>query len=146
MKISKKAEYALRAITAMGRSAPGTTFSIQDIATRERIPPKFLEQILLTLKNSGILRSKRGVGGGYQTQRSADKITLGDIIEAIDGPIDPMPTATLGQPASTAPATDCGLTKTMSLLRENLRAWLRATTIADIIERDRPRGDVSFEI
>jgi Rrf2 family transcriptional regulator, iron-sulfur cluster assembly transcription factor len=145
MKISKKAEYALRAITAMGRAAPGTTFSIQDIATRERIPLKFLEQILLTLKNAGILRSKRGVGGGYQTQRSADKITLGDIIEAIDGPIDPMPAATLGPPARTLP-TDCGLTKTMSLLRENLRAWLHATTIADIIERDRPRGDVSFEI
>jgi hypothetical protein len=66
MKLSKKAEYALRALVAMGREREGTNFSIQDLASKERIPLKFLEQILLALKNGGMLRSKRGVGGGYQ--------------------------------------------------------------------------------
>ena len=62
MKVSKKAEYALRALAAMGRAREGTNFSIQDLARAENIPLKFLEQILLALKNGGLLRSKRGVG------------------------------------------------------------------------------------
>ena len=62
----------------------------QLLATREQLPGKFLEQIMLVLKNGGILTSKRGVGGGYQLARSPADIPLGEVIELIDGPAEPL--------------------------------------------------------
>ena len=64
MRLSRKAEYALRALTAIARQ-PRKSWPIQELATRERIPIKFLEQILLALRRAGFLASKRGVGGGW---------------------------------------------------------------------------------
>ena len=150
MRISKKAEYALRAITAMGRAPLGTTFSIHEVATRERIPVKFLEQILLVLKNGGLLRSKRGVGGGYQITHTPDKVSLGQVIELIDGPFAPIACAThAGQPRRACECGipgGCGLGKTMSALRESVHSWLHTTTIANVIENERQREAMSFEI
>src|SRR6478672_7085410 len=91
MQFSKKAEYALRAVLAMSRSAPGTVFSIQSLSHEERIPLKFLEQILLVLRKGGLLQSKRGAGGGYQLGRPPNRITLGEILALVDGPLDILP-------------------------------------------------------
>ena len=91
MNFSKKAEYALRAVMAMSRAAPGTVFSIQSLSHEERIPLKFLEQILLILRKGGLLHSKRGAGGGYQLARPASRITLCEILEQVDGPLDILP-------------------------------------------------------
>ncbi len=150
MKLSKKAEYALRAVTAMSRSPVGTTFSIQDISTAERIPLKFLEQILVVLKNSGLLRSRRGVGGGYQINVPPSQITLRDVIYPIDGPFDPI-TCTratghgrgeceCGIPGGCAPG------RTFSVLQKLVHEWLVGTTVADVIANDPPLAAVSFEI
>lgn len=146
MKLSKKAEYAMRALLAMARSPDIPTFAIQDIATSERIPLKFLEQILLTLKNGGLLRSKRGVGGGYQFHKAAARITLGEIITLIDGPFMPIPCA--GGDTSDCEcgiAGGCGLGQTFNLLREQMDAWLNTTTLTHVLERER-NDTVSFEI
>ncbi|MCC6882459.1 MAG: Rrf2 family transcriptional regulator, partial [Verrucomicrobiales bacterium] len=85
MRISKKAEYALRAALILAAAAPGRTLQIQELAESGTIPVKFLEQILLALKNGGLLRSKRGVGGGYQLDRPPRSISVGEIITIIDG-------------------------------------------------------------
>ncbi len=142
MRISKKAEYALRAITAMGRAPVGTTFSIQEIALRERIPLKFLEQILLILKNGGLLRSKRGVGGGYQLTIAPAKVSLREIVELVDGPFEPIPCGR----CECGIAGACGLGRTLASLRDVVRDWLSGTSIADVIEQDASREAVSFEI
>ena len=150
MKLSKKAEYALRAVTAMSRSPMGTTFSIQEISTGERIPLKFLEQILVVLKNSGLLRSRRGVGGGYQLNVLPSQITLREVIDPIDGPFTPITCASaLNQPRSTCECGipgGCALGKTFSDLRGLVRNWLDKTTVADVIAHDPPHSAVSFEI
>lgn len=150
MRISKKAEYALRAITAMGRAPVGTTFSIQEIALRERIPLKFLEQILLILKNGGLLRSKRGVGGGYQLTIAPAKVSLREIIELVDGPFEPIPCVKAqAKPHGRCEcgiAGACGLGRTLASLRDVVRDWLSGTSIADVIEQDASREAVSFEI
>ena len=150
MKISKKAEYAIRAVTAMSRAPLGTTFSIQDIAQREHIPLKFLEQILLALKNGGLLRSKRGVGGGYQLNVPANQLTLRQVIEPIDGPFDPITCLqALGKPKH---ACECGipggcaLAKTFHGLSTLVQGWLSGTTIADVIAKGGAGDDVSFDI
>ncbi len=149
MKLSKKAEYALRAIVAMSRDKTGRTFAIQEIAKSENIPLKFLEQILLVLKNGGVLRSKRGVGGGYQLGRAPELIPLGEIIELIDGPAEPIACAIHAGKRS---ACDCGIVGSCSLgrtfaeLRGQVHAWLTTTTVANVLERERPKEAMSFDI
>ncbi len=85
MQISKKADYALRAVVILSGLPPGKTMQTQELAKAGSIPTKFLEQILLVLKRSGLLKSKRGVGGGYQLARESRLISLGSVIESIDG-------------------------------------------------------------
>lgn len=135
MKLSKKAEYALRALVAMGREQEGANFSIHDLAHGEGIPLKFLEQILLALKNSGLLRSKRGVGGGYQLVTRPERITLGAVIAIFDGPFDPLPDT--GHAA---------LGEVFAGLRDEVTRWFDRHTIADVIEAERARESTSFEI
>lgn len=87
MRLSKKSEYALRALIYAAGFPDGTTFQIKDLATKNDIPKKFLELILLELKNAGILTSRRGVGGGYILARRPDAIRSSEIIQAIEGPL-----------------------------------------------------------
>jgi Rrf2 family protein len=89
MRLSKKAEYGLRALIYAARFPDGTTFQIKDLAEKNGIPKKFLELILLELKNAGILRSRRGVGGGYLLGRRPDTIRSSEILRAIEGPVAP---------------------------------------------------------
>jgi Rrf2 family protein len=87
MRLSKKSEYALRALVYAARFPEGTTFQIRDLAEKNGIPKKFLELILLDLKKAGILSSRRGVGGGYLLARRPDTVRAGEIIEAFEGPL-----------------------------------------------------------
>jgi Rrf2 family protein len=91
MKLSKKAEYALRALSRLGAADAPAQMSIQELAHQEQIPKKFLEQVLLALKNAGILHSSRGKAGGYSLQRPVHEVTLGAILRAVDGPVMPLP-------------------------------------------------------
>jgi Rrf2 family protein len=137
MKFSRKAEYALRALLAICRATPGTVFSIQSLATEEHIPLKFLEQILLVLRKGGVLHSRRGAGGGYQLAMPPNRITLREVLELVDGPLELMPPAGAMSP---------GLTSIFKELRGDFRALLTKHTMADVLQRDQTRGAVSFEI
>ncbi len=87
MRLSKKTEYAFRALMYAARFPEGTTFQIRDLAEKNAIPKKFLELILLEMKNAGMLSSRRGVGGGYLLARRPDSIRSGEIIEVFEGPM-----------------------------------------------------------
>jgi Rrf2 family protein len=89
--ISQKAKYALRALVALCRIPPGESLIISEISREQAIPKKFLEQILLELKRAGIVMSRRGRLGGYVLLRPAEKITFGEVLRLIDGPIAPLP-------------------------------------------------------
>jgi Rrf2 family protein len=149
MKFSKKTEYALRALVAMAREAPGRTFSIQEIAQGERIPLKFLEQILVVLKNGGLLKSKRGVGGGYQLTRQPRYISFAEVLELIEGPADPIPCA---EHAGKATACECGIVGACALgqaaavFRDQNQTWLRGISVADVVDREQQRSLISFDI
>lgn len=88
MRVSSKGDYACRALLslALHQSSPGPT-SVRDIAERTAIPQPYLEQILLALKGAGLVRSKRGVGGGYVLARPASEIRISEILSAVNGPI-----------------------------------------------------------
>jgi Rrf2 family protein len=137
MKISKKAEYALRAVLAMSRSTPGTVFSIQSLALEEHIPLKFLEQILLIMRKGGILNSRRGAGGGYTMAKPAAWITLGEILELVDGPLEVL----VGDSNVSS-----GLTTVFADLKTQIAEWLSSMTMADILQRENARGVMSFDI
>lgn len=84
MKITSKGEYAAKAVLYLSLKHPNIV-PIQEIAERHHIPLKYLEHILLTLKNAGVLRSRRGIKGGYQLARQPQAITVGEVLTIVDG-------------------------------------------------------------
>jgi len=143
MKISKKAQYAMRAVLAIARH-PGTRLvQISDLSRTEVIPVKFLEQILLTLRKGGLLRSKRGAGGGYLLDKAPDEIPLITILELIDGPFDPLGNDQQSQAIATLPA---GLEQCFKELRELVNSHLGAYSIQDLLDLERSDDILAFEI
>ena len=87
MRVSAKADYAVRAAAELATTEGGGPVKAERIAEAQEIPIKFLETILLELKHAGIVRSQRGPDGGYALARPADGIALADVIRAVDGPL-----------------------------------------------------------
>ncbi len=88
--LTKKGKYGLKALVDLARLAPGETAFVTEIAVRNNIPKKFLDTILLELRNTGILRSKKGPNGGYSLSKPANEIKIGQVIRALDGPLAPI--------------------------------------------------------
>ena len=109
-----------------------------------------IEQCLQVLKNGGLLRSRRGVGGGYQINLQPSQITLRDVVYAIDGPFDPIAcTRAMSQRRSSCECGipgGCPLGRTFSALQKTVHEWLGSTTVADVIANDPPLPAVSFDI
>ena len=93
--ISKKAKYALLALKHLAKKYDQGTVLISEIATACKIPKKFLEAILLELRNGGFLKSKKGKGGGYYLAKPPDAINIIDILRLLDGPIALVPCVSL---------------------------------------------------
>lgn len=148
MRISKKAEYALRALTAIARHRT-KSWSIQELSDQERIPLKFLEQILLTLRHAGILSSKRGVRGGYTLVRLPEEIRIGDVIAHFDGPLAPVACAgdKPAQPCTCPDPRTCPLRKMMTGIRKELGEILDSRSIEDMVKlAPASGGSLAFEI
>ena len=110
---------------------------IKEISQREQISSKFLEQILLTLKNAGLLHSKMGIGGGYYLAKSASEITLGQIFRVLDGPVAPIRCVSqMAYESCGCPDEQrCGLRLVMSDVRNAIAGILDNTSLEDIIKR-----------
>lgn len=89
--ISQRARYAFKAMVALARSKPGEGLQIKQLCEQEKLPRKFLEQILLTLKAAGYITSRRGRDGGYEILKDPAQIFIGPMLRAVDGPIAPLP-------------------------------------------------------
>ena len=139
MNISKKAEYAITAVITIARHTNNNPLQISEISKKESIPIKFLEQILLNLKNNGILNSKRGANGGYLLAKSKDDISIGMILDIIDGPFDPV-----GIHSSNH--LSAGLEKCFGQMIEIVNGHLQKFTIKDILEIEEPNDFLAFEI
>jgi Rrf2 family protein len=90
MRLTYKGDYALKAVLDLALHYEEALVTIQEMAERLDIPPKFLEQVLLDLKRGGFVESKRGKVGGYMLAKDPSGIVLGDVIRFIDGPIEPI--------------------------------------------------------
>ena len=133
VKVSTRGDYASRALLSLALHGDGgTPTSVREIADRTGLPQPYLEQILLALKGAGIVRSKRGVGGGYVLAREPAQILLSQIISAVDGPIV---AGDFGQP-HTDGACDhegqCVLLAIWASAGAHMRQYLDSFTLADI--------------
>lgn len=141
MRLSKRGEYGLRAMITLAETSQmdgsPAMMQIKEISQREHISPKFLEQILLTLKNAGLLHSKMGVGGGYYLARPASEITLGQIFRVLDGPVAPIKCVSqMAYESCGCPNEEtCGLRLAMSDVRNAIAGILDNTSLADITKR-----------
>lgn len=146
MRLSKRGEYGIRAlINLASRDQHSRVVQIKEIAQQEKIPVKFLEQILLTLKNAGVVQSRMGSGGGYYLARTADRINLGEIIRILDGPLAPIRcvSQTAYESCACPDELTCGLRLVMLDVRNAIANILDQTTLADVSRRvDRLRYEV----
>ncbi len=136
--LTKRGKYALRAVLYLGKHRDRGPILIQEIAEQEQIPKKFLEAILRDLRNEGILQSKMGKGGGYLLAQAPTRISLGDIIRTIDGPLAPIPCAsqTAYAPCSDCPTVDtCMIRIIMRDVRDASSKILDGTSLQDALDR-----------
>ncbi len=136
MKLSSKAEYALRALLDLALHHDEGLVQISDVARRTNIPIKYLEQIMLTLKSAGILSSKRGVGGGYSLARPPEDISMGEVLSLLDGSSDSdscVSVATNACPNQRA----CSIRSVLIDAREAMARIVDHTSFADLASRSR---------
>lgn len=136
MKISQKGLYALQSLMMLARHHDQGAIRIRDIAYEEELPEKFLELILLELKNARIVESVRGAKGGYQLRRSPSEIHLSEIIRLIDGPLAPFGDAEQLRSLIDRDADHRALYKVFLDVRNAAAKILDGTTLADIINPD----------
>lgn len=116
--ITSKSPYALQALAELGRTGGDTPVPLGELARRRDIPVQFLEQLFATLRRAGVLRSQRGVKGGYAFARAPSDITVLEVVELLDGPLGRDAVGVLGDAARAA------------------RTVLETTSVADVIERE----------
>jgi Rrf2 family protein len=146
MRFSKRAEYALRALTAMAREP--RSWSIHELSEAERIPVKFLEQILLALRKAGILASKRGAGGGYVFLKKPADTSLAEVVQVLDGPLAPVPCAGLA-PAAPCTCPDprtCAVRRMMLGFQAEMTEWLEAHSIEELAALGADSSRLVFDI
>lgn len=134
--ISQRAKYALRALVALVETEAREPLMISEISRRKAIPKKFLEQILLELKRAGIVESRRGRLGGYVLARPPERITFGEVLRLIDGPVALLPCLSkiaYRRCADCADETTCEIRHVFARVAMASRAVLDSTTLADAV-------------
>jgi Rrf2 family protein len=149
--LSMKCKYALRALYRLTRDYEQGPVLIADVSETERIPRKFLEVILLQLKQAGIVDSRKGRGGGYLLAAPPDRITLGAVIRAIDGPLSPLPCARENARQPCRECSDKQICETRLVMREvrdAIAGILDHTTLAQVCSRvpEKVAAALSYEI
>lgn len=141
--LSQKAKYGLKALLALAREQGRGPVHTSAIAKSEAIPHKFLESILLQLRNRGIVRSKKGKGGGYRLLRAPEEITYGEVIRILDGPLAPVPCASVTAYVKCTDCPDenaCGVRLVMKSVRDATAGILDHTTLADVLRQSGRAG------
>jgi Rrf2 family protein len=138
MRLTKRGEYALRAMIDLGlaREAGRSLLRLGELARKENIPVKFLEQIMVELKAAGYVQSKRGKNGGYFLNQPMHSIRMGDVVRSIEGPLAPIPcvSQTAYQRCSCPDESHCGLRMLMLDVRNAISNILDRYTLAQTVE------------
>ena len=145
--LSQKAKYALKALCRLARGPQGQLMLVSDIAEREQAPRKFLELILLDLKRHGLVYSQRGKHGGYALAKPAAQITIGEVIRILDGPLAPLPCASLTGYRRCSDCDDegvCPVRLVMRKVRDAMADIVDNTTIGDVAQVAHESGEAAL--
>ena len=137
MRLSRRSEYGIRALVDLVRHDDGTPLALATLAGRNNLPPKFLEQIMSTLKHGGIVRTTLGAHGGYSMAAEPTSISVGRVIRLLDGALAPLPCVSLryyGRCSCPDEAT-CPLRDVMLDVRDSMLEILDRETLADVAAR-----------
>ena len=138
MKLSKRGEYALRSLINLGIAAEvhRPLVRVAELASAEKLPVKFLEQIMQSMKDAGLVESERGKFGGYRLARPTGKIYIGEVVRLIDGPLAPIGCVSHSayEKCSCPDETHCGLRMLMLDVRNAIAGILDRYTLADVVE------------
>jgi Rrf2 family protein len=146
MRLSTKTRYGVRAVFDIAyhnQDQPGVAAQAKDIARREEIPLRYLEQIFQDLKRAGLVESKRGPRGGYYLKREPAEITLGDVVRALQGPIEEMFVVEDDEARAARPVQVTSRHVTAALWKEladHVTHWFDAVSIADLVKRGETLG------
>lgn len=137
MRLSRRSEYGLRALTDLVRHRDDGPIALATLAQRNRLPVKFLEQIMATLKHAGIVRTTLGAHGGYAIAADPSVVTLGRVIRLLDGALAPLGCVSLRyyEPCSCPDEATCALRDTMLDVRDAMLEILDTQTLADLAIR-----------
>jgi Rrf2 family protein len=135
MWISRRTDYATRAVLALALVTDERPRKIHELAELTSTPESVLEQLLPQLRGAGIVRSERGPSGGYRLNHAPDQVTLGRVVRLIQGPLAPIPCATRSAPEPCPMDVSCALQQTWAEVRDATIAILDNTTFADLVER-----------
>lgn len=137
MKLSLRGEYALRALLVLGLNYSQPVIRIQAISEQQNIPKRFLEQILGELKAAGIVRSKRGVAGGYRLAKKPEEITLAAVVRHIEGALAPVSCVSerFYEKCSCPDESRCAIRSVMKEIREAVVKVAERVTVAEMCER-----------
>jgi Rrf2 family transcriptional regulator, cysteine metabolism repressor len=139
MWISRRTDYATRALVALALEQDVRPVKIQELAERTDTPISVLEQVLPQLRSAGIVRSERGPSGGYRLNHAPGEITLERVVRILQGPLAPIACATRHAPEPCSMLAGCALHETWSDVRDATIAILERTTFADLAERSSGR-------
>jgi Rrf2 family protein len=142
--LSKKAQYAFYALKYLSENKEKGPVLIGDIAEAEKLPKKFLETILLDLKNMGVVSSKKGKGGGYYMIKKPAEITFADIVRYFDGAIALLPCATFNYYERCSQCRDeseCGMRSVVKSIRDETVNVMKTFSIQDIVDREKEMSD-----
>lgn len=134
--LSQKCKYALQALLVLAKENSDNLLLVSDIAERENLPKKFLEAILLELNRNGLVRSRRGRGGGYALAKPADLITFGQVVRIMDGPLAPLACVSVNYYRRCDECHDeqtCEIRKVMRRVRDAIAAELDGTSLAQAL-------------
>jgi len=134
--LSQKCKYALQALLVLARENNEELLLVSDIAEKENLPKKFLEAILLELNRNGLVRSRRGRGGGYALAKAPEAITFGQVVRIMDGPLAPLSCVSVNYYRRCDDCRDeqsCAIRKVMRRVRDAIAHELDGTTLADAV-------------
>ena len=152
--LSKKTKYGLQALQILGADHGQGPMLISDLAERGRIPKKFLEYILLQLKNAGLLQSRKGKGGGYELAKPPAEISIGQVVRILEGPLAPVPCVSVMAYRRCTECDDeasCGIRLVMKDVRDAIADILDNTSLQEMLKRSHDarrsqQGVVDYQI
>lgn len=147
MKLSVRGEYALRALLVLGLNYDQPVVRIQTISDQQRIPKRFLEQILNDLKSAGVVQSKRGVAGGYRLARRPEEITLARAVRHLEGALAPVSCVSewFYEKCSCPDESRCAIRSVMKEVREAVVKIMERVTVAELCDRARRLQQASLD-